>query len=348
MNDNSTLFDYNIQGGSTLHLLLNCRNRKNIYIKFLSGKTISLEFKPSDTIKNIKYKIYQKEGIPPEIQILIFTTNELKDNLTLLDYKIQEESTIHLIYNKIYVKSIKGKNIELNFQPSDSIKNIKDKIHKKEGIPPDQQSLMFSGKELKENLTLLDYNIQRGSTLHLTSKIECKEDLSQKIIKLENELKEERIKNKNLEEKIEYLKKELDEKINQNKDLIINNEIKKKYENNSDSKEELYEIIIEKEKELKNLKLAISRYPFELKEGEKIMTVNFMTVDYIIQNYSLICKNTDIFNIIEIKLYEDYKEYYNTENYFTVNGNKINKYKNLDENNIHNNDVIILNIIDID
>ena len=78
------------------------------------------------------------------------------------------------------------------------------------------------------------------------------------------------------------------------------------------------------------------------------MTVNFMTVDSIIQNYSLICKNTDIFNYIENRLYEDYKEYYNTENNFTVNGNKINKNKNLDENNIHNNDVIVLNIHDID
>ena len=143
------------------------------------------------------------------------------------------------------------------------------------------------------------------------------------------------------------MKKELDEKINLNEVLIKNNEIKNFSEKNK-SKEELYNIIIEKEKELKNLKLKISRYPFELKEGEKIMTVNFMSVDHIIQNYSLICKNTDIFNNIEIKLYEDYKEYYNTENYFTVNGNKINKNKNLDENNIHNNDVIVLNIHDID
>ena len=200
---------------------------------------------------------------------------------------------------------------------------------------------------MKDNLNFSDYNIQGDSTLHLTSKIYNKEYLTQKIIKLENDLKEEKIKNKNLEAKIEYLKKELDEKINLNEILIKNNEIKKFSEKNY-SKEELYNIIIEKEKQLKNLKLKISRYPFELKEGEKIMTVNFISVDHLIQNYSLICKNTDIFNIIERKIYEDYKEYYNTENYFTVNGNKINKYKNLDENNIHNNDVIILNIIDID
>ena len=77
------------------------------------------------------------------------------------------------------------------------------------------------------------------------------------------------------------------------------------------------------------------------------MTVNFTTIDSKIKNYSIICKNTDIFNNIEKKLYEDYKEYYDTENYFTVNEKKINRFKNLEENNIHNNDVIILNIIKI-
>ena len=72
-----------------------------------------------------------------------------------------------------------------------------------------------------------------------------------------------------------------------------------------------------------------------------------MSVDNKIQNYSLICKNTDTFNIIEKMVYDEYKEFYETENYFTVNGKKINKYKNLEENNIHNNDVIILNVLDI-
>ena len=105
--------------------------------------------------------------------------------------------------------------------------------------------------------------------------------------------------------------------------------------------------MVEKDRELKELKLKLSRYPIELMEGEKLMTVNFTTVDRKIQNYSIICKNTDIFNNIEKRLYEDNEEYYYTENYFTVNGRKIHRLKNLDENNIHNNDVIILNIINI-
>ncbi len=76
------------------------------------------------------------------------------------------------------------------------------------------------------------------------------------------------------------------------------------------------------------------------------MTVNFISADQKVQHYSLIYKNTDTFNVLEKKLYEDYKEFYETENYFTFNGNKIHKLKSLDENNIRNNDIIMLNVIE--
>ena len=75
--------------------------------------------------------------------------------------------------------------------------------------------------------------------------------------------------------------------------------------------------------------------------------MNFSSVDQRLQNYSIICKNTDIFNKLENKLYEDYKEFDETEIYFTVNGNKINKNKSLDFNKIKNNDTIIINILDL-
>ena len=106
--------------------------------------------------------------------------------------------------------------------------------------------------------------------------------------------------------------------------------------------------ILEKDKELNELKQKLSRYPFELKEGEKLMTVNFGSIDQKIQNFSVICKNTDTFRVIEKKLYENYKEFYETENYFTFNGKKVHKYKSLDENNIKNNDIIMLNTIEIE
>ena len=156
-----------------------------------------------------------------------------------------------------------------------------------------------------------------------------------KIKELEDKLNKEKNKNESLEQKIKKLVSE--KKINDNK----NNK------DNPDSKESLINLILEKDRELNELKKKLSRYPFELNEGEKMMTVNFLSGNQKIQNYSLICKNSDSFSVLEKKLYEDFKEFYESENYFTVNGNKIHKLKSLDENKIKNNDVIILNVIDI-
>ncbi|KAK9288006.1 hypothetical protein L1049_016451 [Liquidambar formosana] len=143
----------------------------NIYLKVI--KTLALNVKKSETIKNLKAMLREKEGIAENLQELFFLGDQLKDGRTLVDHGIEKNSTLHLVLQnpigiKIFIKIPSyQRTIMVEAKTYDTIWNIKAMIQAKEGIQSDQHTLIYGGKQLEDNMTLASLNIQCNSTLHL-------------------------------------------------------------------------------------------------------------------------------------------------------------------------------------
>uniref|UniRef100_A0A251VSL0 Putative ubiquitin n=1 Tax=Helianthus annuus TaxID=4232 RepID=A0A251VSL0_HELAN len=150
LHNNDTLVDFHINKESITTLLRISTGFMCIFIKTLTGKTITLR--------------------------LIFAGKLLLDSPTLADYNINTGSTIHLIYIypsgfMIFIKTHTGKTFSLEVKKLDTIQDVKAKVFDKVGCPPCEVRLVFNGKFLEDGPTLADYHIHSESLLHLIPRL---------------------------------------------------------------------------------------------------------------------------------------------------------------------------------
>ncbi|KAI4974000.1 hypothetical protein ZWY2020_041781 [Hordeum vulgare] len=141
-----------------------------IFVKSLAGKTITVKVDPGDTIYVVKAKIQDQQS-------LMFGNEELEDGLTLADYDIEDECTLHFDLRPqrrkmlILIKTLTSKIFALAVDNLETVESVKAKIQVEKGIPVDTQRLIFAGKQMEECHTLGEYGVKQQDTSHLVLRL---------------------------------------------------------------------------------------------------------------------------------------------------------------------------------
>ncbi|PWA90760.1 ubiquitin [Artemisia annua] len=177
LDDCCILADLHITVDSVVTLMHKSKPRTmEIFVKILTGKTISLEVITTNTIGQVKTAIMYQEHIPDDEQVLIFNEMVLDDSSIMFDFGIKKGSTLTLMrvskeLMQIFVNTVNGRSTSFEVKPLDTIGNLKNQIsYRIGGYPIEKQVLIFNEMVLHDSGTLADFHIKRESTLTLMRK----------------------------------------------------------------------------------------------------------------------------------------------------------------------------------
>ena len=324
--------------------------KDNNYIKEMSGKIFDNIFENKKLLLiEMDLELINKNKLTLELieeKINIIKNSFLSENNNLETYIQIENKIINLdISYDLFIQELFDKKIIDVKTKNNYVKNkLNDIKIKKENNEINNNEKIKITKETNVNQKL--DKINKGiNEIKMTNEINsgCSK---KEFEELKLQLTKEKDKNKKLEKDLKESEKiinDLRKEIKKYEELQIKTEENKitKMNLGEKTKESLIEKIIEKDNEINDLRTKLSRLPFILEEGEKLISIIFTSSDQNL-HYSIICKNTDEFHKVEGQLYKDNPAYSENENYFLLGGRKINKYRTLKENGIENNSIIIL------
>ncbi|KAJ6802757.1 uncharacterized protein M6B38_191400 [Iris pallida] len=171
LQDTHTLSACNITTESTIHMVVQESDEMEILVNFPDGEAATFAVRTWYTIWDVKTLIKSLTHVTQQKQNLIYDGNQLHDTLTLAD--ISGRPVLELSYStqiylmQIVIKSQLNQIVHLNVHSGEYVYNLKKRIEEEIGIPPDQQRLIFGGRQMDDSRTVGDYNVQDGSTIHV-------------------------------------------------------------------------------------------------------------------------------------------------------------------------------------